>query len=102
MKFEGLSIFDVKLIRHAIHKDARGELVELFRYSDFVDHCGDFTFVQDNLSRSRQWSCAGYIIRLSGHRENWCSYFWHYLRCGSRSAGGERYLWAVGRAAAQQ
>ncbi|WP_270831536.1 dTDP-4-dehydrorhamnose 3,5-epimerase [Aeromonas sp. QDB03] len=59
MKFEGLSIFDVKLIRHAIHKDARGELVELFRYSDFVDHCGDFTFVQDNLSRSRQGTLRG-------------------------------------------
>jgi dTDP-4-dehydrorhamnose 3,5-epimerase len=59
MKFEPLSIPDVKLIRHVIHKDGRGELMELFRQSEFVNHCGDVIFVQDNLSRSRQGTLRG-------------------------------------------
>lgn len=59
MEFESLSLSDVKLIRHAIHKDERGELVELFRHNEFVNHCGHFTFAQDNLSRSRQGTLRG-------------------------------------------
>ncbi|MBL0500217.1 dTDP-4-dehydrorhamnose 3,5-epimerase [Aeromonas caviae] len=59
MKFEPLSLADVKLIRHATYKDGRGELMELFCQSEFVNYCGVFTFVQDNLSRSRQGTLRG-------------------------------------------
>lgn len=59
MKVEPLSIPDVKLIHHVIHKDERGELIELFRQGEFMRCCGDFYFVQDNLSRSRQGTLRG-------------------------------------------
>ncbi|MEA9442906.1 dTDP-4-dehydrorhamnose 3,5-epimerase [Aeromonas caviae] len=59
MIFEPLAITDVKLIRHATYKDERGELMELFRQHEFVNNCGDFVFVQDNLSRARQGTLRG-------------------------------------------
>ncbi|MEB5775839.1 dTDP-4-dehydrorhamnose 3,5-epimerase [Aeromonas caviae] len=59
MKFEPLSIPDVKLIHHTLHRDERGELMELFRQSEFVRYCGDFSFVQENLSRSKQGTLRG-------------------------------------------
>lgn len=59
MKFEPLSLANVKLIHHTTYNDERGELMELFRQSEFVNHCGDFTFVQDNLSRSCRGTLRG-------------------------------------------
>lgn len=59
MKFNALSIPDVKLIHHISHQDERGELMELFRQNEFAKSCGDFTFVQDNMSHSRQGTLRG-------------------------------------------
>lgn len=59
MKFHSLSILDVKVIYYDRHRDDRGELIELFRQSKFMEHCGDYSFVQDNLSRSRQGTLRG-------------------------------------------
>lgn len=59
MKFNTLSIPDVKLIHHISHQDERGELMELFRQNEFAKYCGDFTFVQDNVSHSRQGTLRG-------------------------------------------
>ncbi|BBT05960.1 dTDP-4-dehydrorhamnose 3,5-epimerase [Aeromonas hydrophila] len=57
--FESLSIPDVKLIHHTHHKDERGGFMELFRQSEFIASCGNFIFLQDNLSYSHQGTLRG-------------------------------------------
>lgn len=60
MHFISLDIPDVLHIQHQHqhqhqrHEDERGCFMEmeLFRYQDFTQQCGDLCFVQDNLSRS--------------------------------------------------
>lgn len=59
MHFISLKIPDVIQIRHQRHPDERGDFMELFRHDLFTRRCGDFCFVQDNLSRSRQGTLRG-------------------------------------------
>lgn len=59
MEFLSLAIPDVVLIKHRHYVDERGDFMELFRKRDFKRHCGDYHFVQDNLSRSRQGTLRG-------------------------------------------
>lgn len=59
MHFISLKIPDVIQIRHQRHPDERGDFMELFRHDLFTRRCGDFYFVQDNLSRSRQGTLRG-------------------------------------------
>lgn len=59
MKFERMSIPDVVLMRPEVFGDERGFFLETFRQSAFDEHCGSFSFVQDNLSRSSQGILRG-------------------------------------------
>ena len=59
MHFISLKIPDVIQIRHQRYPDERGDFMELFRHDLFTRRCGDFYFVQDNLSRSRQGALRG-------------------------------------------
>lgn len=65
IKNMSLVIPDVKSIAHYRLADERGEFMELFRQSEFVKYCGDFTFVQDNVSRSRQGTLRGLHYQVS-------------------------------------
>lgn len=59
MDYQPLAIPDVKLITPKVFGDERGFFMETFRHSEFVEHCGDYQFVQDNHSSSRQGILRG-------------------------------------------
>lgn len=59
MDYQPLAIPDVKLITPKVFGDERGFFMETFRQSEFVQHCGDYQFVQDNHSSSRQGILRG-------------------------------------------
>ncbi|AZM96635.1 dTDP-4-dehydrorhamnose 3,5-epimerase [Vreelandella venusta] len=52
MQYEKLAIPDVVLITPQVFGDERGFFMETFRQNEFEDHCGHYTFVQDNHSKS--------------------------------------------------
>lgn len=52
MHYEKLAIPDVVLLTPKVFGDERGFFMETFRQSEFEEHCGDYTFVQDNHSMS--------------------------------------------------
>lgn len=59
MKFE---IFDHNgpvLLKPRIIGDSRGYFMEIFRQNEFMKHCGDYTFVQDNQSKSTRGVLRG-------------------------------------------
>jgi dTDP-4-dehydrorhamnose 3,5-epimerase len=59
MEFERLAISDVVLVKPKIHGDARGLLMETWR-ADLFEAAGvEAAFVQDNHSRSNQWTLRG-------------------------------------------
>lgn len=59
MDYQPLAIPDVKLITPKVFGDERGFFMETFRQSEFVQHCGNYQFVQDNHSSSRQGILRG-------------------------------------------
>ena len=59
MQFEPQVVPDVVLMTPRILGDERGFFMETFRHSAFVEHCGDFVFVQDNHSLSRRGTLRG-------------------------------------------
>ncbi|MBS4155381.1 MULTISPECIES: dTDP-4-dehydrorhamnose 3,5-epimerase [Gammaproteobacteria] len=65
MNFEKLAIPDVVLLTPQKFGDERGFFMETFRQSEFVEHCGDYTFVQDNHSKSRQGILRGLHYQLN-------------------------------------
>jgi dTDP-4-dehydrorhamnose 3,5-epimerase len=64
MKFEKLSIPDVVLITPNVFGDERGFFMETFRQSEFEQHCGNYQFVQDNHSKSKQNILRGLHYQL--------------------------------------
>ncbi|HET7600646.1 MAG TPA: dTDP-4-dehydrorhamnose 3,5-epimerase [Gemmatimonadales bacterium] len=52
MKLSAATVPDVLLIEPRVHADPRGSLFELWNAERFRDHGFDWTFVQDNVSRS--------------------------------------------------
>jgi dTDP-4-dehydrorhamnose 3,5-epimerase len=52
MEYKRLSIPDVVLMIPKTFGDERGFFMETFRHDEFVKHCGNFSFVQDNHSSS--------------------------------------------------
>ena len=52
MKYQRLAIPDVVLLTPKILGDERGFFMETFRQDEFVKHCGNYQFVQDNHSSS--------------------------------------------------
>lgn len=59
MKYEKLAIPEVVLLTPQVFGDERGFFMETFRQSDFEAHCGDYQFVQDNHSKSKQGILRG-------------------------------------------
>ncbi|MGO2264653.1 dTDP-4-dehydrorhamnose 3,5-epimerase [Halomonas sp.] len=59
MKYEKLAIPDVVLITPQVFGDERGFFMETFHQSDFEQHCGNYQFVQDNHSKSKQGILRG-------------------------------------------
>lgn len=64
MQFEKLSIPDVVLITPQVFGDERGFFMETFRQSEFEAHCGNYQFVQDNHSKSKQGILRGLHYQL--------------------------------------
>lgn len=59
MKYKKLEIPDVILIEPKVFGDERGFFMETFRENDFKKNIADFTFVQDNHSKSVKGSLRG-------------------------------------------
>ena len=64
MQFEKLSIPNVVLITPQVFGDERGFFMETFRQSEFEAHCGNYQFVQDNHSKSKQGILRGLHYQL--------------------------------------
>lgn len=59
MEYVKQSIPEVVLIKPKIFGDERGFFMETYRHSEFLENCGNFQFVQDNHSKSRQGILRG-------------------------------------------
>nr|WP_042009714.1 dTDP-4-dehydrorhamnose 3,5-epimerase [Aeromonas fluvialis] len=59
MDYQPLALPDVVLLTPACHQDERGDFFELWRHAEFARHCGEQTFVQQNVSRSRRGVLRG-------------------------------------------
>jgi len=64
MEFTPQAIPDVVLLTPRVFGDERGFFLETFRQSLFEEHCGNFQFVQDNHSKSRQGILRGLHYQL--------------------------------------
>lgn len=64
MHYERLAIPDVVLMTPRVFGDERGFFMETFRHSEFVEHCGDHWFVQDNHSKSGRCILRGLHYQL--------------------------------------
>lgn len=64
MQYEKLSISDVILLTPKVFGDERGFFMETFRQSEFEQHCGNYTFVQDNHSLSAHGILRGLHYQL--------------------------------------
>jgi len=64
MEYQALSIPDVVLIIPKVFGDERGFFLETFRQSEFEQHCGQYTFVQDNHSKSAKGILRGLHYQL--------------------------------------
>ena len=64
MKYTPLAIPDVVLLTPQVFGDERGFFMETFRQRDFEHHCGPYTFVQDNHSKSKQGILRGLHYQL--------------------------------------
>ncbi|MGQ0335422.1 dTDP-4-dehydrorhamnose 3,5-epimerase [Halomonas elongata] len=64
MEFERLQIPDVVLLTPQVFGDERGFFMETFRQSEFEKYCGNYTFVQDNHSKSSHGILRGLHYQL--------------------------------------
>lgn len=64
MDYKKLSISDVVLLKPKVFGDERGFFMETFRQDEFVKHCGNYQFVQDN------HSCSGRGILRGLHYQH--------------------------------
>ncbi|MGE6580256.1 dTDP-4-dehydrorhamnose 3,5-epimerase [Vreelandella aquamarina] len=64
MQYEKLAIPDVVLLTPKVFGDERGFFMETFRQSEFEEHCGNYQFVQDNHSKSKQGILRGLHYQL--------------------------------------
>ena len=64
MQYTKLEIPDVILMTPKCFGDERGFFMETFRQSEFEHHCGPYTFVQDNHSKSKQGILRGLHYQL--------------------------------------
>ncbi|UZJ45331.1 dTDP-4-dehydrorhamnose 3,5-epimerase [Marinimicrobium sp. C6131] len=59
MEYRKLNVSGVALLTPKVFGDERGFFMETFRQSEFVEHCGDYQFVQDNHSSSSRGILRG-------------------------------------------
>lgn len=59
MDYKKLAIPDVVLLSPKVFGDERGFFMETFRHEEFIRHCGDYQFVQDNHSSSSKGILRG-------------------------------------------
>ncbi|GED23431.1 dTDP-4-dehydrorhamnose 3,5-epimerase [Halomonas halmophila] len=59
MDYTRLDIPEVVLLTPRVFGDERGFFMESFRQSEFEQHCGNYTFVQDNHSKSKHGILRG-------------------------------------------
>lgn len=64
MEFQPLAIPEVVLITPKVFGDERGFFMETFRHTEFVKHCGEYQFVQDNHSSSGKGILRGLHFQL--------------------------------------
>jgi len=64
MQYERLEIPEVVLMTPKVFGDERGFFMETFRQSEFEEHCGSYSFVQDNHSKSKQGILRGLHYQL--------------------------------------
>lgn len=65
MEFHSLAPGGPVVMTPKLHGDERGFFMETFRQNDFVRHCGEHNFVQDNQSRSRGRVLRGLHYQLT-------------------------------------
>lgn len=65
MKFEYLAPNGPVIMTPEVFGDERGYFMETFRQNEFERHCGDYHFVQDNQSKSRQNVLRGLHYQLN-------------------------------------
>ena len=65
MNYQPLNIPDVVLLTPKVFGDERGFFLETFRQSEFEEHCGNYTFVQDNHSKSAKGILRGLHYQLN-------------------------------------
>lgn len=65
MKIEPTLLPRVKLIKPNIHKDSRGEFLEVYLKHHFKEHGLELEFVQDNISRSVKNTIRGLHYQLA-------------------------------------
>ncbi|WP_085920309.1 dTDP-4-dehydrorhamnose 3,5-epimerase [Halomonas sp. CSM-2] len=64
MHFKKLAIPEVVLITPKVFGDERGFFMETFRQNEFEQHCGNYSFVQDNHSKSTHGILRGLHYQL--------------------------------------
>ena len=64
MDYTPLAIPDVLLLTPKVFGDERGFFMETFRQAEFEQHCGPYTFVQDNHSQSVRGILRGLHYQL--------------------------------------
>lgn len=64
MKYEKMEIPDVILLTPEVFGDERGFFLETYRQCEFELNCGQFTFVQDNHSKSSKGILRGLHYQL--------------------------------------
>lgn len=64
MDYTPLAIPDVVLLTPKVFGDERGFFMETFRQAEFEQHCGPYTFVQDNHSQSVRGILRGLHYQL--------------------------------------
>ena len=64
MEYTPLAIPDVVLMTPKVFGDERGFFLETFRQTEFERHCGAYTFVQDNHSKSTEGILRGLHYQL--------------------------------------
>ena len=64
MQYIDTAIEDVKIIEPNVFGDERGFFMETFRVDEFTSHCAEYSFVQDNHSKSSHGILRGLHYQL--------------------------------------
>ena len=65
MEYVKTALQDAYILQPKVFGDERGFFLESFRHSSFVENCGDYSFVQDNHSKSKKGILRGLHYQLN-------------------------------------